>query len=69
MQLVQDQGSQAAFPLEGLKLHCDPDRAAALVGSQAVYPLEGLKQVIPGLVRHLPFQGCLAAFPLEGLKH
>ena len=43
---AQWQGSQAAFPLKGLKLkHVRIAPSECNMGSQAVYPLEGLKLV------------------------
>ncbi len=60
-------GSQAAYPLEGLKQPGIQDDLNGNGGSQAACPLEGLKL---GYSSSTPehIHGSQAACPLEGLK-
>src|SRR5260370_37876630 len=64
----QVRGSQAVYPLEGLKPTVMIFASSMTTGSQAAYPLEGLKQEVGEVVNNQKSGGYHAAYPLEGLK-
>src|SRR5260370_38985335 len=64
----QVRGSQAVYPLEGLKPTVMIFASSMTTGSQAAYPLEGLKQEVGEFVNNQKSWGSQAAYPLERLK-